>query len=391
MIDTIQTIIHTRELEEICDKLRSRPYVAIDTEFMREQTYHPKLCLVQVANNEVAALIDPLSQTLSLEPLCRVLRDQSVVKVFHAARQDIEIFFKLMGEVPLPIFDTQIAAMVCGYGEQVSYDNLVNIVTTKNIDKSSRLMDWSRRPLTEPQLKYALGDVTHLRTVYEHLNSMLKENNRSDWIEDEMAILRNPVTYVTKPQEAYKRIKTLTRSRRYMGLLQEVAAWREHTAQTKNVPRSRILRDESLMEIAGHPPASADDLEKIRGIPKGWSKSEMGDTLMAAIRTGQSKSEENLPAVPKKKPSIPIRGLGPLVDLLKVLLKARCEDVGVAGKLVANVADLEEIAKGEQGKTVAALSGWRFDIFGRDALDLRAGRICLMYDRGQVITIRPNE
>lgn len=382
--EPIRLITDTTELADICETFAAGPYITIDTEFLREHTYYPQLCLVQVANEHEAVLIDPLAKGMELDALFDLLRNRAVVKVFHAARQDLEIFHRLMGEVPAPLFDTQVAAMVCGFGDQIGYDSLVNAVTGRHIDKSSRLMDWTRRPLTDAQLKYALGDVTHLRPVYGHLIGELAKNGRSGWIEEEMKILTSDSTYMVDPRAVYQRIKVRTKSRRFMGILQEVAAWRETTAQKRDLPRNRVLRDESLLEVSAHPPKSIEDLEKVRGIAKGWGRSDMGKTLMAAIQDGLNRPDDDLPDPPAGKPAIPMKGLTPLVDLLKVLLKAKCEDAGVAGKLVANASDLESIARGEGLETLPVLQGWRHEVFGKDALSLCAGTSGLMFVDGQV-------
>lgn len=366
-------------------------YITIDTEFLREHTYYPKLCLVQVATDTCAVLIDPLAQGISLDPLFEVLRAPSVLKVFHAARQDLEIFYRLMGQVPAPLFDTQVTGMVCGYGEQIGYDSLVNAITGKHIDKSSRLMDWSRRPLTDAQLKYALGDVTHLRDVYKTLASHLEDNGRTPWIAEEMDILCSASTYQVIPEKAYERIKVRTKNRRFMGILQDVAAWREVTAQNRDIPRNRLLRDESLQEIAAHPPKTGDDLEKVRGVPKGWGRSDLGKSLLEAVKHSLTRPEADLPALPKKKPNVALKGLQPLIELLKVLLKTRCEHADVAGKLVASAADIEEIARSQSDALVPAMSGWRYDIFGRDAVELCKGRIGLVYRNGHVIALNPDD
>ena len=370
----LNTITTTDDLAALCTRLGEHDYITIDTEFMRESTYWPKLCLIQVASADEAAIIDPLAEGLSLDPLLALLRDEKTLKVFHAARQDLEIFANLMGEVPHPVFDTQVAAMVCGYGESVGYETLVNRIVKAQIDKSSRFTDWSRRPLSERQLTYAIGDVTHLRVIYENLARRLRESGRAGWLDEEMAQLLNIDNYIVKPENAWKRIKVRTTKPRFLALLQAAAAWRERECQKRNLPRNRIARDESLLEMAAHPPNSTEKLKKIRGFNKGLADTEGGRELIAALKEAAALPEEDCPVLQKPAP-LP-RGIGPVVDLLRVLLKARCEQADVAQKLVGNTADLEKLAAGRH-EGLKMLHGWRYEVFGKDALDLTGGRIGL--------------
>jgi len=367
-------IVDSQELATFCASLKGAPVITVDTEFMRESTFWPSLCLVQVAGPETAACIDPLAEGMNLEPLFELLQDPDILKVFHAARQDLEIFHNLTGKVPAPIYDTQVAAMVCGFGEQASYEMLASQLAKAQIDKSSRFTDWSRRPLSEKQLRYALSDVTHLRTIFEKLHKRLTAAGREAWVADEMAELCDPRTYEQKPEDAWKRIKTRSHSPRMLAVLIEVAAWRESFAQTRNLPRSRVLRDEQLLEIAHHPPKSATELGQMRGLPRGFAEGRHGVDILAAVQRGLQRPVEDLPKIEREAP-LP-RGLGPLVDLLKVLLKLKCEEHDVAQKLIANSADLERIAADDEAK-VAALSGWRRDVFGEAALALKHGRLAL--------------
>jgi ribonuclease D len=311
---------------------------------------------------------------MDLATFFELMVNHDVLKVFHAARQDLEIFYYLSKQIPEPLFDTQIAAMVCGFGDSVGYETLVSRLAKAKLDKSSRFTDWSRRPLSDRQLEYAVGDVTHLRTVYEKLADRLDQNNRTDWLDEEMANLMNPAHYQTRPEDGWKRIKTKATNRRFLGILREVAAWREHEAQTRDVPRRRIIKDETLTEVAAHPPQSSKDLEHMRGIPRGFGNSKAAKGLMDAVGRGVTTPETDLPVVPRPK-SIP-RGLGPVVDLLKVLLKMKCEEEHVAQKLVCKNSDLERLAA-DDGADILLMTGWRFDLFGKDALALKRGELAI--------------
>ena len=368
----MQIVTSTEALSDLCDRLSSHPYITIDTEFLRENTFWPELCLVQIASDDESAIIDPLADGMDLAPLFQLLQNENILKVFHAGRQDLEIFHHLSGSVPMPIFDTQVAAMVCGFGESVGYDTLVTKITGKGIDKSSRFTDWSRRPLTERQLKYAEADVTHLRKVYKYLRKQLEKSGRSHWLTSEMAILESPETYFIPPENAWKRIKARSNKPRFFAILQAIAAWREEQAHHQDIPRSRILRDEALLEIASNPPKDAERLSHVRGIGKKFAEGKMGAGLLAAVRKGQELPDDQCPSAPQKTP--PPKGLGPLMDLLKVLLKSRCEEAGVAQKLICNSQDLEKIAA-DSNADIPALKGWRYEVFGQHALALKEGKI----------------
>jgi ribonuclease D len=368
----MQIVTQTEQLEVLCNRLSQHPYITIDTEFLRESTFWPILCLVQIASSDESAIIDPLAKGISLKPLFTLLQDKNVLKVFHAGRQDLEIFHHLSGDVPTPIFDTQVAAMVCGYGESVGYDTLVSSVAGVHIDKSSRFTDWSRRPLSDRQLEYAMADVTHLRSVYHKLSEQLDSTNRTSWLTSEMKILEAPETYFVPPENAWKRIKSRNNKPRFLGILQAIAAWRERQAHVQDIPRNRVLRDEALLEIASNPPKDAEKLSHVRGIGKKFSEGKMGASLLEAIAEGQALPQDQCPVVEHRKP--PQKGLGPLTELLKVLLKLRCEENGVAAKLVCNSADLEKIAA-DDNADVPALKGWRKEVFGKDALALKSGKV----------------
>jgi len=368
----MQIVTKTDDLEILCARLSEYSYVTIDTEFLRESTFWPELCLVQIASDDESAIIDPLAEGISLEPLFKLLQNPNVLKVFHAGRQDLEIFHHLSGEVPTPIFDTQVAAMVCGYGESVGYDTLVASLTGASIDKSSRFTDWSRRPLSDRQLTYAEADVTHLRVVYAKLKEKLRTTEREDWLAGEMKVLETPETYLVPPENSWKRIKSRNNKPRFLAILQAIAAWRENQAHRQNIPRNRILRDEALLEIASNPPSNEEKLSHVRGIGRKFADGKMGAGLLAAIKTGKELPEEDCPFVAQKAP-LP-KGMGPLMDLLRVLLKMRCEENEVAQKLVCSSAELEKIAA-DDNADVPALVGWRFEMFGKDALALKAGKI----------------
>ena len=377
----MQIITTTAELEELVSRFEKFPYMTIDTEFLRESTFWPILCLVQVATDDESAIIDPMVDGIDLQPLFRLLQNDAVLKVFHAGRQDLEIFHHMFGEVPKPIFDTQVAAMVCGFGESVGYDTLVSKITGKGIDKSSRFTDWSRRPLSDRQLTYAEADVTHLRKIYKHLAKKLKERDREEWVTSEMEILRSPETYFIPPENAWARIKARNHHPKFLGLLQAVAAWRERQAHLQNIPRNRVLRDEALIEISSNPPKDADSLSHVRGIGRKFAEGKMGRGLLEAVQEGVNLPTDMAPRLKKKTP--PPKGIGPLMELLRVLLKLRCEENEVAQKLVCNMADLEKIAADDEAD-VPALKGWRRRIFGEDALKLKNGEIALSSEGGKI-------
>jgi ribonuclease D len=378
-------ITTTDELAQFCASLAGTTYVTVDTEFMRETTYWPKVCLIQLAGPDEARVIDPLAVGLSLEPLFELLRNPKILKVFHAARQDLEIFTKLMGQVPAPLFDTQVAAMVCGFGDQVSYEQLASKLAGAQIDKSSRFTDWARRPLTEKQIRYALSDVTHLRKIYDKLSARLEKTGRAEWLSEEMAVLADPATYELPPENAWRRLKPRTTKGEYLAVLQAAAAWREVEARNRDIPRQRILRDESLMEIAAHPPKTPEDLERMRGLSKGFAEGKMGQGLLAAIASKLAAPKETWPVL-EREPELP-RGIGPLVELLKVLLKMKCDDHDVAQKLIASSADLDKIAA-DDNADVPALQGWRREVFGEDALRLKHGELALAAEKGRIKLVR---
>ncbi len=371
-------ITDTASLAAFCKRLATAPYVTVDTEFMREKTYWPVLCLVQVAGGGSggdAAVIDALAKGIDLKPLFGLLLDTKILKVFHAGRQDLEIFFHLSGYVPTPIFDSQVAAMVCGFGEQVSYEVLAAKLAKARVDKSSRFTDWSRRPLSERQISYALSDVTHLRSVYEKLQLKLNGNGRTSWLEEEMAVLTAPETYDLDPALAFRRIKSRSANRQFLAVLRELAAWREKEAQRRDLPRNRVLRDEPLVGIAHHLPSTAAELARTRGFGHRLAEGPPGAALLRAVKRGLEVPEEDCPEV-RIKSALP-RGLGPIVELLKVLMKMKCEENGVAQKLLASSADIELIAAYGEEAQVPALHGWRRQVFGEEALRLRSGDTAL--------------
>ena len=384
---SITTITTTDALAAICAEARRHPYVTLDTEFLRERTYYSRLCLIQMALPPAgtakaaggeAVLIDPLAEGLSLEPLYDLFRDEAVVKVFHAARQDLEIFFHDAGLFPQPLFDTQVAAMVCGFGEQAGYETLVKRIARQQIDKSSRFTDWSHRPLSAAQQTYALADVTHLRAVYEHLKAQLDASGRAPWLAEEMAVLTDPETYITRPEDAWQRVKTRTSSPRFLAALKELAEFRERFAQGRNIPRSRVFKDDALIELASTRPMTEADLGKSRLLLREARKGEIAQAIMAAIRKA---ADAKPPAAEAPgQPGLP--GNPALSDLLRVLLKAKSDATGVAPRLIASAGDLDQIAAGM--RDLPALQGWRAEVFGQDALRLCAGEVALSAKGGQV-------
>jgi ribonuclease D len=369
------TLIDTSDaLAAFCRRQAQAPYITVDTEFIRDKTYFPQLCLVQIAGPDEAAALDPLAPGIDLTPLLELMATPTLLKVFHAARQDIEIFVNLAGAVPAPLFDTQVAAMVCGFGDSVSYETLAGKLAGAHIDKSSRFTDWAQRPLSERQLRYALTDVVPLRTVYEKLEARLAKSGRSSWLAEEMGTLTDPATYRQDPAEAWRRFKVRSNNRKLLALVRELAAWRETAAQQRNLPRNRLLRDESLLEIAAHAPVTAAELARTRGLGKNFAEGKLGAEILAAVTRVLATPESQYPVPPPRHEPPP--GLGPLVDLLRVLLKLRCEENDVAQKLVADTEDLEKIAADDDAP-VRALQGWRAELFGKDALDLKRGRLAL--------------
>jgi ribonuclease D len=379
-------ITDSEALAEFCARQRGVDFVAVDTEFMRERTYWPILCLVQVAGPDEAVAIDALAPGIDLAPLLALMADDQTLKVFHAARQDVEIFVNLSGSVPAPLFDTQIAAMVCGFGDAASYETLVGKLARAPLDKSSRFTDWAHRPLTERQIRYALGDVVHLRTVYQQLQQLLASNGRAAWFAEEMAVLCDPATYRTDPHEAWRRFRLRGRvDPRFFGVLREVAAWREAAAQQRNLPRGRIIKDEAVLEIAAHLPKTIEALARTRSLGKGVAEGRFGSEILEAVRHGLAQPP-GLDPPPSRTETPP--GLGPLIELFRVLLKHRCETHQVAQKLVASADDIEAIAADDHSP-VPALSGWRYDIFGRDALALKHGRLALTVRDNRIALVEP--
>jgi ribonuclease D len=375
-------ITDTKSLEEACKAFAGQPFIAVDTEFMRETTYWPKLCLLQAAAPGVEAVIDPLAPGIDLKPFLDVLADRKTVKVFHAARQDLEIFYHLSGAVPGPLFDTQIAAMACGHGDSIAYDALVASVLKQRIDKSSRFTDWSRRPLSEAQLSYAEADVTHLRDLYPRLRSSLEKEGRLEWVAEEIENLTDPALYDTDPEIAWKRLKVRKTSRDYLVTLQVSAAWRERAAQSRNVPRGRILKDDALYEIADQRPRNAAAFDRLRAVPKGFSGSRHGQEL--AVLLDKALGDPDYAAQPYQRSPAPPSGSGPTVELLKVLLRHLAEENGVAPRLIASAADIEAIAVSDRAD-VQALQGWRKTVFGDQALKLKHGKIGLTLKGGRVV------
>ena len=373
-------ITTTAELAAFCDKIKGQPFVAVDTEFMRETTYWPRLCLIQAAGPNAEATIDPMAEGLDLEPFLAILRDESILKVFHAARQDVEIFNNLQA-MPKPLFDTQVAGMAAGYGEQIAYDALVRQMLKIELDKSSRFTDWARRPLSDNQLTYALADVTHLAKLYPMLRERLEREGRLAWVTDEMADLTDPANYDVEPDNAWKRLRPRRHTAKYLAVYRAVAAWRERTAQLRDQPRGRILKDEAIDEIAAQGPTDPDAFNRLRSVPKGFGSSRLGVELSAELKRVLADPEAHAPRLERPAHNQPARPS--VVELLKVLLKAKSDNAGVATKLLANVADLEKIALDDEAD-VDALKGWRRQLFGEDALKLKRGEIALVLNGARV-------
>ncbi|MFO1157426.1 MAG: ribonuclease D [Reyranellaceae bacterium] len=369
----MKLITTTDDLAAFCKPLAATEFIAVDTEFMRERTYWPKLCLAQVAGPDEAAAIDTLADGIDLAPLEELMANDRVLKVFHAARQDIEIFYQRMNQVPQPLFDTQVAAMVCGHGEAASYESLASRLAKAKIDKSSRFTDWSRRPLSERQITYALSDVTHLRVVYEKLKRQLDKTGRFAWIAEEMAVLNDPATYRADPEQAWRRLKPRSASPRMLATLKEVAAWRERTAQRIDIPRQRLLRDEQLLEIASHAPRTLEEIAVTRGLGRGFAEGWQGREILEAIERARQLPDSELPA--RDRQAEQLRAPSAVVDLLRTLLRLKAEEAGVAARLVASADELDRLAAGR--RDVHALRGWRREIFGADAIDLIEGRLAL--------------
>lgn len=378
----------TAELSEVCQRMAGHTFVTVDTEFLRESTFWPELCLIQIASPEEAVIVDSMEDGLALDPFFELMADRSVEKVFHAARQDLEIIFHLGDMVPEPIFDTQVAAMVCGYGDQIGYDNLVQKITGENIDKTSRFTDWSQRPLSNRQLEYALADVTHLREVYASLKKQLDEANRTHWVREEMAVLTARETYDVPVEDAWKRMRMRARKPMELQILKAVAQWREIEARNRDMPRGRVLKDDALYELAQQQPKTAADFGRLRAVPKGFERSRHAEGLLEAIQSALQTPKDDLPQLPRRKR--PPEGQGAAVDMMRVLLKLIAEQNGVAAKIIANTDDLEKIAS-EKDADVPALKGWRKELFGNRALELKRGDIALGYDGKGICIIELEE
>ena len=378
----MELITTTDELTKTCERLARHPFVTIDTEFLRETTYYPLLCVAQLASNDEAVVIDALAPGIDLAPFFELMTNEKVLKVFHAARQDIEIVWHRVQAIPRPIFDTQVAAMVLGHGDSISYDQLVQRITGDTLDKSHRFTDWTRRPLSPAQIKYAVSDVTHLRDVYISLLADLGRRGRTEWMDDEMEILTSPDTYRAEPERAWMRLKTRVRKPKELAVLIEVAAWREREAQTRDVPRSRVLKDDAIGDIAVQAPTTPERLSSLRSLPKGFERSKWGEGIIEAVQRGLARDPKTLPRIDRPK-SAPNGSA--TVELLKVLLRMTSERHGVAAKVIATVDDLDRIA-GDDDADVPALKGWRRELFGEKALDLKHGKLALSIERSRVVT-----
>jgi len=380
---SLQPITATSELADACRRMAKRPFVTIDTEFLRETTYYPLLCVAQMASAEEAVVIDALAPGINLAPFYELMADEKAMKVFHAARQDIEIVWHAAKLIPHPIFDTQVAAMVLGYGDSISYDQLVARITGDTLDKSHRFTDWTRRPLSEAQLRYAISDVTHLRQVYLKLVEDLRQRGRAEWVEDEMRVLTSPETYRLEPENAWQRLKTRVRKPNELAVLIEVAAWREREAQARDVPRSRVLKDEVIGDIAVQAPTSAEKLAHLRSLPKGFERSRWGEAIVAAVARGLARDPKTLPRPVRAQSAT--NGAA-VVELLKVLLRLVSERHHVAAKVIATVDDLERIAADDTAD-VPALTGWRRELFGEKALALKHGKLALAMEKGRIAVV----
>jgi ribonuclease D len=376
-------ITSSTDLAALCERLSAHPYVTVDTEFLRETTFWPKLCVIQLASDDEAAAIDALADGIDLTPFLDLMRNPAVLKVFHAARQDIEIIWKMSGATPQPLFDTQVAAMVCGFGDQVSYEQLAGSLANAKIDKSSRFTDWSRRPLTEAQTVYALADVTHLRTVYKKLAAKLEKSDRTQWLGEEIAFLTAVETYEQKPENAWLRLRSRARKPRDLAMLMELAAWREQEAQARDVPRSRVLKDDTLLDVAMAAPDSIEALGRLRTIPQGYERSKTGLDIVACVTRVLERDSATWPRPERDRPAT--NGANAVVQLLKVLLQSVSERHHVAAKMIATVDELEQIAS-DDNADVPSLKGWRFELFGQQALDLKAGRVALSAENGRIVS-----
>jgi ribonuclease D len=382
----MQPITTTEKLADACARMARHPFVTVDTEFLRESTYYPRLCVAQMATLDEAVVIDALADGIDLAPFFTLMADEKVVKVFHAARQDIEICWHEAGLIPSPLVDTQVAAMVLGYGDAISYDQLVQRITGDNLDKSNRFTDWTRRPLSDAQLTYAVSDVTHLRDVYLKLSTDLEKRERGDWMREEMKVLTSPATYRFEPEHAWERLKTRVRKPRELAVLIEVAAWREREAQERDVPRGRVLKDDVIGDIAIQAPATVERLAGLRSLPRGFERSRWGEAIVEAVKRGLARDPKTLPSFERPKP--PLNGQA-TVELLKVLLRMTAERHGVAAKVIATVDDLDRIAADDHAD-VPALSGWRRELFGEKALALKHGQLSLAIEKGRVVAVERN-
>ena len=380
-------ITDSESLLKLCERLARSPFVAVDTEFMRENTYWPELCLIQIASPDEAAAIDPMAEGLDLQPLCDLLvNNEEILKVFHAGGQDLEIIYNLTGRTPHPLFDTQIAAMALGLGEQVGYQNLVENMLGKSLDKGARFTDWARRPLDKRQIDYAIGDVTYLATLFPKMLSRLKKTGRGDWLDQEMERLADPANYANDPAQAWKRVRVPSRKPEVLGRLKAVAAWREIEARQKNLPRGRIMKDETLADVAAHPPADQDALARVRGLSPGWKTNDIGARLMDALASAHPLPASEMPPREDRSPGLGKEG-ALVADLLKLLLKIRARESNVAARLVARSDELEQLAAGKRDG-LSILEGWRFEEFGRDALDLVEGRLAFAIKNGKLVMTR---
>jgi ribonuclease D len=382
----IEAIVTTEELAAFCERLSAEEFVTVDTEFLRETTYYPKLCLIQVAGTEEAALIDPLAAGLDLAPFFELMANKKVLKVFHAARQDFEILIQLSGHVPTPVIDTQIAAMVCGFGDQVGYEAIVRKLVGASIDKSSQFTDWTRRPLTAKQALYALSDVTHLRVVYEKLHLELEKTGRGKWLEDEIDTLTSPDTYRVDPEESWRRIKARIQSKKQFGVLMSIAAWREREAQSRNVPRGRVLKDEAVAEIAIQMPQKPDDINQLRLVSKGTANSSMGAAILKAVAEGLARDPKSIPDFKGRNDEMSAAAQA-AAEVLKLALKVACENEGIAPKLLASSGEIDAIAV-DDNADVPLLHGWRREVFGNLALDIKHGKAWIGMENGRAVLIK---
>jgi ribonuclease D len=383
----MQPITTTNSLAEVCGRLQRHPFVTVDTEFLRESTYYPKLCVAQIASTDEAVVVDALAEGIDLKPLFKLMADENVIKVFHAARQDIEICWHAAGLIPAPLVDTQVAAMVLGYGDSIAYDQLVQRITGDNLDKSLRFTDWTRRPLSEAQIAYAISDVTHLRDVYVKLEADLKKRGRTEWMREEMRVLTSPDTYRMEPEHAWQRLQTRVRKPKELAILIEVAAWREREAQTRDVPRGRVLKDDVVGDLAVQAPTTIERLGNLRSLPKGFERSRWGEAIIEAVKRGLARDLKTLPKLERPKGAPNGQAT---VELLKVLLRMTAERHGVAAKVIATMDDLDRIAADDEAD-VPALSGWRRELFGDKALALKHGRLALAVEHNRVVAVERKE